>query len=384
LKFHNENCWYIVSGDADNTIKLWDVNKPNNPLRTVKDPQDEVNKPNKPLQTVKDHKKQVWSIAISEDGKYILSGDAKGKIKLWDIHWDENKENITNITFSKTFNGHNNEAVKSIAISEDSKQFVSGSDDKSIKLWDVNNENEPLQTFGGEDGHVKEVLSVAISKDGKYIVSGSADRTVKLWDVKNENKPLQTFGGGEGHKEKVLSVEISDDGKYIVSGSTDTTVKLWNVENSERPLHTFNGMEPFTSVAISNDGKKIVSGSVDKKIQLWRGADWKDWLTTGCEKMRLNRHFVSTSIDTSQEAAQEAANTCMKYGNWNNSEKAKFLVRQGLALAAEKDGLDEATTKFQQAKQLDPSNVDITKLKTEAKNLEEKCLEEKCLKHNAK
>ncbi|MEY2859317.1 MAG: hypothetical protein RLZZ74_3630, partial [Cyanobacteriota bacterium] len=256
----------------------------------------------------------------------------------------------------------------------------------TVKLWDVNNENKPLQTFGGKDnkgGHVDEVWSVAISKDGKYIVSGSADRTVKLWDVKNENEPLQTFRGEGGHLEEVLSVAISDDGKYIISGSADKTVKLWNVENSERPLHTFNGHTgAVNSVAISNDGKKIVSASIDTKIQLWIGVDSEKLLIAGCEKMRLNRHFVSTATDT----IQEAANTCMKYGNWSDSEKADFLVRQGLALAAEKDGLDGAKKKFkfQRAEQLDPSNVDIPKLETEAKNLEEKCLEEKCLKHNAK
>jgi WD40 repeat protein len=58
---------------------------------------------------------------------------------------------------------------------------------------------------------------VAFSADGKYIVSGSADKTIRLWNTKG--KPIgQPF---KGHKTVVMSVAFSPDGKYIVSGSAD-------------------------------------------------------------------------------------------------------------------------------------------------------------------
>jgi WD40 repeat protein len=67
---------------------------------------------------------------------------------------------------------------------------------------------------------------VAFSPDGKRIVSGSADKTLRLWDAetgKAISKPLK------GHTGEVISVAFSPDGKRIVSGSTDRTLRIWHI-----------------------------------------------------------------------------------------------------------------------------------------------------------
>ena len=71
-------------------------------------------------------------------------------------------------------------------------------------------------------------MSVAISADGQTIVSGSEDKTLKLWN--RDGREPQTF---KGHQESISSVAISADGQTIVSGSADRTIKLWslNVDN---------------------------------------------------------------------------------------------------------------------------------------------------------
>ncbi len=69
-------------------------------------------------------------------------------------------------------------------------------------------------------------MSVAFSPDGKYLASGSQDNTVKLWNVESQNE-ITTL---QGHSSYVHSVTFSPDGKYLASGSTDKTVKLWSVE----------------------------------------------------------------------------------------------------------------------------------------------------------
>jgi len=72
-------------------------------------------------------------------------------------------------------------------------------------------------------GHERYVYSVAFSPDGQLIVSGSGDKTVRLWDI--EGNPVgQPF---QGHESYVNSVAFSPDGKLIVSGSHDKTVRLW-------------------------------------------------------------------------------------------------------------------------------------------------------------
>ncbi|WP_017720965.1 nSTAND1 domain-containing NTPase [Kamptonema formosum] len=126
-------------------------------------------------------------------------------------------------------------------------------------------------------GHEDYVYSVAFSPDGQYIVSGSWDKTVRLWNLKGEpvGRPFR------GHQGTVYSVAFSPDGQFIVSGRWDKTVRLWN-RKGEPVGQPFQGHQSWvSSVAFSPDGQYIVSGSSDKTVRLWRSG-WKAWLQVGC------------------------------------------------------------------------------------------------------
>jgi WD40 repeat protein len=125
-----------------------------------------------------------------------------------------------------------------VAFSPDGKQVVSGSGDRTVRLWDAAT-GAALQTL---EGHTQWVSSVAFSPDGKQVVSGSDDHTVRLLDAAT-GAALQTL---EGHTEWVSSVAFSPDGKQVVSGSNDKTVRT--LEG-----HT----ESVYSVAFSPDGKLL-------------------------------------------------------------------------------------------------------------------------------
>ncbi|OKH51781.1 NACHT and WD repeat domain-containing protein [Scytonema sp. HK-05] len=222
----------IVSGADDGTVRLW--NQQGQPMG----------------QPLKGHSISVTAVAISTDGKTIVSGADDG-IRLW---------NQQGQPMGQPLKGHSG-YVMSVAISTDGKTIVSGGDDGTVRLW--NQQGQPMgQPLKGHSGSVN---SVAISTDGKTIVIGGDDGTVRLWNQQGQpmGQPLK------GHSGSVNSVAISTDGKTIVIGGDDGTVRLWNQQGQPmgQPLKGHSGS--VNSVAISTDGKTIVSGGLDGTVRLW-------------------------------------------------------------------------------------------------------------------
>ena len=201
--------------------------------------------------TLTGHTSEVYSVVISRDGKYLVSGSADSTIKVW--NFKEEKEEFT-------LTGHS-DFVKSVAISLDGKYLMSGSQDKTIKVWNFEERREEFTLTG----HTDNVTSVVISQDGKYLASGSEDKTIKVWNL-NERREEMTL---LGHTDSVFSVAISQDGNYLVSGSRDQTIKVWNLDE-KREEFTLKGHTLYVkSVTISQDGKYLASGSGDNTIKVW-------------------------------------------------------------------------------------------------------------------
>jgi WD40 repeat protein len=104
---------------------------------------------------------------------------------------------------------------------EDGSQVLSGSNDRTLRLWDVATGTE-IRTF---KGHSDDVRSVAFAPDGSQVLSGSDDKTLKLWDVAT-GMEIQTF---TGHSDNVTSVAYSPVLLMALSGSDDKTLKLWDL-----------------------------------------------------------------------------------------------------------------------------------------------------------
>ena len=148
------------------------------------------------------------------------------------------------------------EAIKAIAFTPDSKYLLTGSRDKSIKLWDIASGRE-LRSFLG---HSLTVNDLDVSSDGKYIVSSSADKTARLWEIET-GRLIRTF---TGHQDMLTSVDLSSDGKKLITAGYDWVAILWDVATGDT-IRTFKvnpdkGLGYGVSARFTADDRLIAFG----------------------------------------------------------------------------------------------------------------------------
>ena len=145
---------------------------------------------------------------------YVVVGHADGTLRLWST--SEKK-------VLRSFRGHKS-GVICVAMSGDGRRVVSGSVDESVRVRDV---ETGAQVGDALVGHTDWVFSVAMSGDGRRVVSGSVDESVRVWDVETG---AQVGDALVGHTDRVASVAMNRDGRRVVSGSYDKSVRVWDAE----------------------------------------------------------------------------------------------------------------------------------------------------------
>jgi WD40 repeat protein len=154
------------------------------------------------LQTFEEH--QDWIRCMATWNGKLISGSDDRSIKIWDLNTGQEL---------RTLNGHQ-DWINCITIWND--KLISGSDDAIIKIWDLNTGQE-LQTLNEQS----KIHCITIWND--KLISGSEDHTIKFWDL-NTGQILQTL---IGHKKMISNLIVLDPGKFV-SYSLDTTIKIWN------------------------------------------------------------------------------------------------------------------------------------------------------------
>ncbi|MBW4634376.1 MAG: serine/threonine protein kinase [Iphinoe sp. HA4291-MV1] len=260
------------------------------------------------VRTLTGHSSMVLAVAISSDGRIIASGSNDNTIKLWQLETGKLLR-----TLGRWFSGHSN-IVRAVAFSPDGQLLASGSWDETIKLWQVSRGKE-IHTLTSYGNWINSIAFSPIPPNPSYqqetymrgwmLASGGADSTVKLW-IAGIGIEINTF---TGHSDSVWSVAFSPDGQLLASGSSDSTIKLWQVDTG-REIRTLTGHSFFVnSVTFSPDGQLLASGSADGTIKLWQ-------VSTGEEIRTFTGHSDAVCSVTFSPNVQLLAS-----GSWDRTIK---------------------------------------------------------------
>ncbi|KAG2055093.1 WD40 repeat-like protein [Suillus hirtellus] len=168
------------------------------------------------------------------------------------------------LTPSMTLKGHRG-WIRSICYCPDGQQMISGSDDKTVRQWDLKAGKEIKEARGVCEGRV---WAVAVSRDGRWNVTGGGDwKSAQLKACEIETGIVKTF---EGHSERINCVDISMDNALLASGSEDKTTRIWNLETGKLVAGPFESVIWVAAIRLSTNSKRLaVTSNVGRSFEVW-------------------------------------------------------------------------------------------------------------------
>jgi WD40 repeat protein len=205
------------------------------------------------LHTFKGHNREISALAISPDGKVLVSGSADRTIRIW---------NLKNMQLLQQLNSGNT-PITALAIEPSGNVFVSGSQGGTIKFWQLST-GKLLHTIPANDRNA--IQALAIHPDGQQLAAGSTDGIVRLWHLQS----YDLLNALEPGKTPVSAIAFSADGKYLVGGSQGGTLRIWRLADGEI-VHVLAGVHQgsIVGLAMLTSGQEFISSSSDGIIKQW-------------------------------------------------------------------------------------------------------------------
>ncbi len=213
------------------------------------------------------HIGEIKGCVFTPDGHQVLSCANDGTIRRWELKSGEEVARIELLSMSRI-----------VAFSPDARLAAWSSGGTNYVVLAKTDEVEwhSMEHF---QGHTKGIGCVAFSPDGTHLLSGSADRSLRLWTVDQQNEVCRL----SGHTNHVKCVAFSPDGNRAVSGGIDKTVRVWDLERGTE-VACFRGHDDaVTSVSVSPDGSLVASAGMDYSVRVWE-------LATGQEIQLFQEH----------------------------------------------------------------------------------------------
>ena len=202
------------------------------------------------------HTNTANTLAFKPGTSMLASGSDDDTIRIWDLTWNAWRSRPI-----RTLRGHKND-VEAVAWHPDGTLLASGSKDRTVRLWNPDNgKNTAILR-----GHKKTVKAVAWSPDGTLLASGGSDGTIRIWNPADTDSPLAVL---RQHTGSVNTLAFHPTEPRLASGSSDDTIRLWDPTTGAHTATLKGHTGNVNTIAWNADGSILVSGGTDDTIRLW-------------------------------------------------------------------------------------------------------------------
>lgn len=246
----NAESIYFASASSDSKLKIWRVGS------------------GQELVTLEAHTAKINSVDYHPDNERIISGSSDNTVKLWDTI---DSKYLRNLKFSSEIN--------SVKFNPKGDMFAVASGDNlkehknmfSLSLWDINSFNK-LKDL---KGHKAKVSVIAFNYDGSIMASGSDDNSIKLWNVLTG----ENFLTMNGHSNQISYLSfLSKSKNKILSSSSDNSFIIWNLADGKEAARLFS-FRDGNYLVVTPDNYFCGSNDINKYISFYKDNTLADFQT---------------------------------------------------------------------------------------------------------
>ncbi|HIM29247.1 MAG TPA: hypothetical protein EYG57_06790 [Planctomycetes bacterium] len=203
-----------------------------------------------PPAALEGHTDAVAAAAYSPDGQLIVSGSFDRTLKVWNAATGANL---------RTLSGHTGQ-VLTVAVAPNGRQFASGSRDQTVKLWDLYIPT-PLQQLLG---HTDAVNAILVQTEPAWTASASSDKLVKIWDT--SGMLLRDLAG---HESSVLRLAAFKDGSQLASADVNGVVRIWNPQDGTSLAVLGADTSPIVGLGFHPGTSKMLTAAENGSVKIW-------------------------------------------------------------------------------------------------------------------